>query len=468
MNIENSQTNLSSTQPSSQKNSIGVFDWTDKTKLRTSTKVVLNYTGRLKINFNENVQKTVSKNGYLLAGPFPQEKGSVADLWINDQQYYISKIYILAKEVVIQHEPFTNGSRVSLRIPIVSADPKNKKYTCIDRLLSSTPIVSFQLNNLLKEGALAAIYSSGTTLFLETGISIQTVIPSKNAVNPFDEMGISLFEPDYTLVSVHLGDGSQLKTGDETKNQMKNLKEGMEDMVDMEDDMECTPFDIGADNVQFMQVPIADETISGQSDKNTMYGILYMFYMGIIIMALVFLAPLMVQTTLSTIRQDQNSNVMTNFKSLFVLFFTCIFLASVFITLDGSDRHNVAESKAGLIIFFLAFACSSIFVVYATVSGVLKENDGTKWEIGKVVEFMFECLPFKKYKRVFIYFVSVFILFCSIIVIDQRLMNGPFYFSPYLITWGIFMSLTFGLLFAYARGDINLDAELGNNPNFVK
>lgn len=443
---------------SSSKINTGIFDWTDKTKMKSSTKVILNYNGRLKINYKENVQKTFSKNGYLLAGPFPQEKSSQqADLLLNNQQYYISKIYVLAKEVVIQHEPFTNGPPVSLRIPIASADPKNPKYTCIDRLLSSSPIVSFQFNSLLKDGTMAAFYAGGTTLYLETGVSIQTAIPTQNTVNPFDEMGLSLFEPDYSLVSVHLGDTATVAG-----------KEGFDNMVEMDDDMECTPFDIGADNVQFMQVPIADETVSGQSDKNTMYGILYMFYMGIIIMVLVFLAPLMVEKTLSTIKADPNSDAMTNFKSLFVLFFLCIFIFSVFITLDGSSRHNVAESKAGLIIFFLAFACSAIFVVYATFSGVLKENDGTKWEIGKVVEFLFECLPFKKYSKVFTYSVYIFLLFCGIILLDQKVFNGVFNFSSYLITWGIFMSFTFGLLFAYYTGKIDLNIVLGENPNFKK
>jgi len=441
-----------------------VFDWTDDTKLHPSTKVVLNYTGGLRIKFNENVQKTVSKNGYLLAGPFPQEKDSV-HLLINDRQYYISKIYVLAKEVVIQHEPFTNGTPVSVRIPIVSASPQNTKFTCIDRLLTSTPLVSFQLNSLLKEGSLAAIYDGGTVLYLQRGISIQTVIPTKNAVNPFDEMGISLFEPDYTLVNIHLGDDTGKKEG--FSNPMYKIKEGMDDM---EDDLECTPFDIGADNVQFMQVPIADETISGQTNKNTMYGILYMFYMGIIVMVLAFLTPLIVKSTISNVLKDgeKNSDVMTNFKSMFVLFFMSVFLASVFITLDGSQRNNVDESKAGLIIFFLAFSCSSIFVVYTTVSGVLRENTGKKWDIGKVTEFLFECLPLKKYSSIFYISAVIFIIFYLVIIFNEKVLKGPFYSSPYLVSWGIFMSFTLGILFAYLKGYINLNQPLGNNPNFTR
>ena len=464
MNIEKSQKNT------------GVFDWTDKTKLRPSQKVVLNYTGGLEIHFKENVQKTFSKNGYLLAGPFSQEKGGEAHLRINGQQYYISKIYVLAKEVVIQHEPFTNGSPVSLRIPIVSADPKNRSYTCIDRLLSGTPIVSFQLNNLLNEGDTAAFYAGGTVLYLKTGISIQTT-PAKNAVNPFDEMGISLFEPDYTLVSVHLADSSAEKKEGLSKMPHTStvavadpsMKEGMEDMMEMDDDMECTPFDIGADNVQFMQVPIADEIVSGQSDKNTMYGILYMFYMGIIIMVLAFLVPMMVPIALSKIMKGEpNSTKMNNFKSLFVLFFTCIFIASVFITLDGSERHNVAESKAGLIIFFLAFACCSIFVVVAVTSGVLTTNTGEVWDIGKVMEFIIECLPFKKFHKVSTYSAMVFLLFCAIVAFDKYVMHGNFSFSSYTMTWGIFLSITIGLLVCLVTGRINLGENIGNNPNYSK
>lgn len=451
-----------------QNNTNGLFDWTDKSKLRSSTKLLLNYNGDLKINFNQNVQKTFSKNGYFLAGPFSQVKDGISHLTLNDKQYYISKIYILAKEVIIKHEPFLNGAPITLRIPIISADPKNRKDTCIDRLLRSIPIVSFQLNNLLEDGGLASLYAGGTAIFLKTGISIQTTFPTKNTVNPFDDIGIPMFDPDYSLVKVHLGENQPVSKKEGFSDPLFNFIEGMEDTFEMDDDMECTPYDIGADNVQFMQVPIADETISGQTDKNTMYGILYLFYMGVIVMFLVFITPYLVGSTVSSITKyyGKNSNVMTNLKSLFVLFFAFIFVASIFITLDGSERHNVAESKSGLVIFFLAFACSAIFVVYSVVSGILKENDGTSWELGNVVEFMFECLPFKKFHKVFSYSTSIFIFFCIIIVIDQYLMSGAFSFSSYTITWGVFMSLTIGLFLAYLRGGIDLNEKLGNNLNY--
>lgn len=457
-----------------QKKNIGVFDWSDKSKINLSSKIFLNYTGRIQINFKENVQKTFSKNGYFLAGPFPQGREENADLTVNGRQYYVSKIYILAKEVVIIHEPFTNGSSLFLRIPIASADPKNLKYTCIDRLLSSTPVVSFQLNSLLKDGSRAAFYAGETTLFLETGISIQTAIPSKNAVNPFDEMKLTLFEPDYRLVYIHLKDTaittSTAKKEGFSNPLLGNFKEGLENaVVEMDDDMECTPYDIGADNVQFMQVPIADETVTGHADKNTMFGVLYLFYMGIIVMALTFLAPQIVNVVISNVNENykKDSNVMSNFKSLFTLFFACIFIFSVFMTLDGSERHNVAESKAGLVIFFLAFACSSIFVVYATVSGVLSQSDGSKWDIAKVFEFLFECLPFKKFSKVFTNFLYVFAFFCIIVLIDNKLLGGKYFFTSYFIAWGIFLSFTFGILIAYITGGIDLNESVGNNAYSV-
>lgn len=448
----------------SQKDELGIFDWTDKSKLRPSQKLVLNYTGGLKIDYKENVQKTFSKNGYYLAGPFSQEKGSPAHLMLNDQQYYIHKIYVLAKEVIIQHKPVMNGTDLTLRIPIISANPKNKKYTSIDRLLSSIPLVSLQLNNLLKEGALAALYSGGTVLYLETGISIKTIVPEKNVVNPFEEIGVSLFEPDYVLVPVHLGDDYSF-SGKDKKELPQNpvfadIQEGMQEGMDEDmDDFECTPYDIGADNIQFMQVPIADEAISNQANKNTMFGILYLFYMGVIVMALCFLAPLVVKSTVLTLG-EKSTNVFRNVKSLFILFFLSIFITSIFITLDGSDRHNVEESKAGLIIFFIAFTCCAMFVVYTTLSGILNHSDGSSWEIGNMLEFLFECLPFKKYRMVFTFFVGIFLILVLSITIDEKYMKGKFSMSPNLIVWGIFMSFSAALFIAYISGKIDLNVDL--------
>lgn len=422
-----------------------VFDWTDKTKQRPSTQVVLNYNGDLKIRFKDNVQKTVSKNGYLLAGPFTQETGQKAHLLLNGQQYYVSKIYVLAKEVIVQHEPVMNGTPVTLRIPIVSADPKNSEFTCIDRLLSSTPIVGFNLNHLLKEGDTAALYAGGTTLYLQTGISIQTVIPSKNAVNPFDEIGMSLFDPDYTLVSVHLADDHEIpaSTGGPP------LLEGMEDDNIYTDDMECTPMDIGSDNVQFMQVPITDESVLQQSDKNTMFGILNMFYMGIAIMFLVFMIPY----GMNYLKENKQLNLSempntgkTNFKSWFLLTSLSVFIMAIFITLDGSDRHNVSESKAGLVIFFLAFVSSAIFIVTTYLFNTLKETSGELWNVGKIMDFLFECFPFKKFGIVSYIAAFVFIVFLVSVTIDKELVKGSFSLTPNSISWGVFMAFAVGLV----------------------
>ena len=452
----------------SQKNKTGVFEWTDKTKIRPSQKLVFNYTGGLKIKFKENVQKTFSKNGYFLAGPFLQEKDGVAHLMINDRQYYIYKIYVLAKEVVIQHKPVMNGTDITLRIPIISTNSQNKNYTSIDRLLSNSPLVSFQLNTLLKNGSLAALYSGGTVIYLESGIKLQTIISEKNIVYPYEEIGVSLFKPDYVLVPIHLGDNSSFsgKAEEKLSNSLfDDLQEGLQDdMIDMDDDMECTPFDMGADNVQFMQVPIADDSLAIQSNKNTMFGILYLFYMGVIVMALCFLAPLIVTSVLSTLNNKDNNDVMTNFKSMFVLFFLCLFIGSIFVTLDGSERHNVEESKAGLIIFFIAFSCSAIFVIYAINSSPLGNS---KWDLGNLMEFLFECLPFKKFKMIFTFFAIFFVVFCLVISIDEKYFKGKFSLTPNVIVWGIFFSFAVGIFAASMTNRVNLNQPLGNKPNLL-
>lgn len=414
----------------------------DRRITKTENQCCVELCGRPENQFQRKRSKNIRQKWLFSGWPFPKEKDRV-DLKIGSQQYFISKIYILAKEVIIQHEPITNGVPVSVRIPIVSAKPQNPRYTAIDRLLNNTPSVRFQINNLLNDGDLAALYAGGTAMYLEKGISIQTGMPEKAVENPYEEIGVSLFDPDYALVSVHLGDTSAVQEGFRV---IEGLDPG-DEYVDMQDEMECTPYDIGADNVQFLQVPIADETLSNSTDRNTMYGVLYLFYMGIIALAAAIFVPQMMPFLFP--QEDRNNQSKQNSKVNFLVFlFLCLFMGSIFLTLDGSQRKNASESRAGLILFLLSFvffcAIFSVIVFKQIIQTSAFSEDG--WKLFQVFEFIGECFPGKNYGAVFWGFVLAFLIFCFFILMDHYISKSGISFTPYLFMWGVFFSIAASLI----------------------
>lgn len=154
-----------------------------------------------------------------------------------------------------------------------------------------------------------------------------------------------------------------------------DLIEGFEEAVQIAGDdgvYECTPYDIGEEDVEYMQVPYFSQTVGSQVSMNMLQGLVYMFYLAIIVLICVFVLPntyssLVNYTTLS---EEQKQKVVF-FEWMIPLSF--IFAASVLI-MDGLYYHgSPSEINAG---FFIAFLFTCILFTIQLIKGFTKGLNG--------------------------------------------------------------------------------------------
>jgi hypothetical protein len=150
---------------------------------------------------------------------------------------------------------------------------------------------------------------------------------------------------------------------------------------------ECTPYDIGEEDVEYMQVPYFSQTVGSQVSMNMLQGLVYMFYMAIIVLICVFVVPNTYSSLVNftTLSEEQKQKVVF-FEWMIPLSF--IFGASVLI-MDGLYYHgSPSEINAG---FFIAFLFLCILFTIQLYKGLSNGLNGEmtanflSWETGSVL-----------------------------------------------------------------------------------
>ena len=115
------------------------FDWS---RNDPSTKVVYDYSDSMEIYPKTQIVKTFANDGYLrVLFPTDSKQWSRPHLTIQDTSYHLSALTILAKprpELVLEHTPMTNGSKILVRIPLTVQNSLSffpQEETCLDHLI---------------------------------------------------------------------------------------------------------------------------------------------------------------------------------------------------------------------------------------------------------------------------------------------------------------------------------------------
>lgn len=452
------------------------FDWSRKDP---STQVVYNYPDSMEIYPKTQIAKTFANDGYLkVMFPTDSKQWSRPHLTIRDTSYHLSALTVLAKphpELVLEHTPMTNGTPIFVRIPLTTQNTLFYPHeeTCLDRLIQLSVVdsadgIPCDLNRLLYKGSLAALYKGSALLYWKTPISIQTDLSTiKNAISPWTDMELPLYHPDYRIVLVR-PDTKSMEGFPFTE-----VAEGFQEGFD-EEEYDCKIVDESEDQVNLMQIPYLSDSLTNIASKNMMQSVLYLFYMGIIIVLGIYVFP-GVYLKMLTIATDGevlpgtdavNAKMMQPKNKALQCFIWIVgiftFITTLMFLTDGVIRGDSAETAFGLIVSFLVILILTFITIYNTLFIYTKGEYKFSVFLGNLVAFTFQ--PFlgknidgkiergDNYEALWYslwFVVSTIIIFVVSVVAFPKEAKT---FSPAFYVGCIFLALTVTILTHYSIG----------------
>lgn len=343
--------------------SMNAINWYNDKIHDRSIEIIYNYS-KLEVNPKQQISKTLASDGFVRILFQADPKQSTPHLFFSQSpmqvhRYYVGAINIFISpepKIVIENKPLTNGVPIYIHIPLITRTDGSKLHdrTSIDKLLNVTDkeeIITVDINSLLGQTQ-AAYYQGQSILKTKKSIAIYTSLDKddilyENAVTPSNWNGITI-EPTRLHTVVDL-----LVFGKDDK--VANVIEGLDgDGVDMDGDVyDCTPLDIEADNIAFMQVPFFSQNVSNKVSMNFLQGMIFLFYLGIIVIICAFVIPNIYAINFSTLTINIQSQILFLEAMIPLLFL----IGGTGLILDGAlVRESIQLINAGVLII-LFFGC---------------------------------------------------------------------------------------------------------------
>ena len=340
--------------------SMNAINWYNDKIHDRSIEIIYNYS-KLEVNPKQQISKTLASDGFVRILFQADPKQSTPHLFFSQSpmqvhRYYVGAINIFISpepKIVIENKPLTNGVPIYIHIPLITRTDGSKlnDRTSIDKLLNVTDkeeIITLDINSLLGQTQ-AAFYQGQSILKTKKSIAIYTSLEKddilfENAVTPSNWNGITI-EPTHLHSVVDL-----LVFGKDDK--VANVIEGLDG--DMDGDVyDCTPLDIEADNIAFMQVPFFSQNVSNKVSMNFLQGMIYLFYLGIIVIICAFVIPNIYAIQFTTLGGTIQSKILFLEAMIPLLFL----LGGTGLILDGAlVRESIQLINAGVLII-LFFGC---------------------------------------------------------------------------------------------------------------
>jgi len=389
--------------------------------------------------------KTFTTDGYLRASFHPDLKMFSPQLILSDSSaqmntYYVSALDIVLvpePKIVIENTPIMNGAPINIHIPL-----KYKKgvTNSIDQLLKSpSKTVELNINALFNDisGKIPCAYFKGQSI-LYTQAIIYTSVPLdtiKNAIQPMVNSTILKKSSSYTIVYLNSFYNSSVSDSIKKSSVIEGL-DTQTGIVNTEDDVyDCTPLDMGEEAVsEFIQVPFFSSSSGSRISMNMMQGIVYMFYLGIIIVFCVIVVPFIYKPLID----NKNVDIEKDIASLEVFIPFSLIIGSLGLIIEAVVyQQSVGLLNFGLLLTFFVLSVSVTIFFFRIYQTNLQLNVSFNDRLVHFGSILLENI---------VVWISIFVIF---FVFYSILIWGLHYgvFSGMVILYGIFLSLGISLIY---------------------
>lgn len=335
-------------------------------------------------------EKNLQKDGYIKLSFTSYKSETHPNLVINNQKYKTTNLYILVNshnttssgELILEHEPITNGNdKVYVCIPL-KTQPGNSEQTVIDKIISGSFRANLEvnLNPLLVTNKIGKITSNGIVVYFFDPILISTPFYAFANTDNLLFQALSEYE-DYEEVTIQ-----------KYSNSLQTMsKEGFQENMDTDMVFECANVDVDSSSETVDLVPAGGD-FSKNFSVNQLQSTTINFFSFIIVLCIaVFISPMVYRNVFVSFIDkviESHENKPGNLKTFDIIIFGFFLFYCIFMVNTGVNGQtpNTILTSCGVIFFIFLFLSTGIILM-------LKESNPGVYKLDKLANM--EDAPYK-------------------------------------------------------------------------